>query len=484
MPAKSVKDERDDFDDYIEDDLARNDEIDTVPPGPTQVAENAKSAGGSGTSRTGFAAWRNSRPFWPGLLVIISGIIMLAPAYFTIRISDLLVMISTISGVSTLLIGALLIMFGLGMWLQPAAVVYLGVLSILVALIALPASNIGGFIIGTLTGIIGGSLALAWESGDRKPRRKRRSHRGMNATDGAAAEAADAPATQGDSARAIPPTGGSTRVITGSTAQSIIAVIGCVTVVGLSLAESRTVYAQEPAPAPAALPVGLPQVPTPSDILVDLESRIPAPPQLPQPPALPSPGEPPHIPIPDSVTVPGLGEIVSPATDEVPPPGKPSPSGNVSVVTADSVVLTGSVHVTLEELPVGGTIQRVLVLSGDKLVAKNLGLTIPGLLDDGFLATGPIDTTVANGPVRVIATGLTATPAVANASTVPVAVDLNGTVVSVLDQLGIPTPNDVPQVNVPNAVMDQISLRNVTLQMVSLYGMNFNAPGVELSASR
>ena len=101
--------------------------------------------------------------------------------------------------------------------------------------------------------------------------------------------------------------------------------------IGLSLAESRTVYAQEPAPGPAAPPIGLPQLPSPSDILADLESRIPEPPQLPQPPGLPGPGEPPHIPIPDSVTVPGLGEVVSPATEEMPPPEKPSPSGSISV---------------------------------------------------------------------------------------------------------------------------------------------------------
>ena len=68
--------------------------------------------------------------------MLISGIIMVAPAYFTVQISDLLVMISTISGVSTLLIGALLMMFGIGTWMQPFAATYLGVLGIIVAIIA------------------------------------------------------------------------------------------------------------------------------------------------------------------------------------------------------------------------------------------------------------------------------------------------------------------------------------------------------------
>ena len=71
--------------------------------------------------REKFREWRSTRPFAGGLLMLISGIIMVAPAYFTVQISDLLVMISTISGVSTLLIGALLIMFGIGTWIQPYA---------------------------------------------------------------------------------------------------------------------------------------------------------------------------------------------------------------------------------------------------------------------------------------------------------------------------------------------------------------------------
>ena len=77
-----------------------------------------------------FRRWRSGRPFFPGLLLILSGIIIAAPAYITIRISDLLVMISTISGVSTLLIGVLLAMFGLGAWFQPATSNYVGVLGL------------------------------------------------------------------------------------------------------------------------------------------------------------------------------------------------------------------------------------------------------------------------------------------------------------------------------------------------------------------
>ena len=120
-----------------------------------------------------FAEWRRNRPFVPGLLVLLSGVVIMTPAYLTLRISDLLVMISTLSGVSTLFLGAAQIMFALGIWLKPATAPYLGVFAILASLVALPASNIGGFLLGSLLGIFGGAFALAWEPGERKPKMAR-----------------------------------------------------------------------------------------------------------------------------------------------------------------------------------------------------------------------------------------------------------------------------------------------------------------------
>lgn len=121
-----------------------------------------------------FAEWRRNRPFVPGLLVLLSGVVIMTPAYLTLRISDLLVMISTLSGVSTLFLGAAQIMFALGIWLKPATAPYLGVFAILVSLVALPASNIGGFLLGSWLGIFGGAFALAWEPGERSERKAKK----------------------------------------------------------------------------------------------------------------------------------------------------------------------------------------------------------------------------------------------------------------------------------------------------------------------
>ena len=99
----------------------------------------------------------------------------------------------------------------------------------------------------------------------------------------------------------------------------------------------------------------------------------------------------------------------------------------------------------------------------------------------GNLTTGNVDTTVTNGPVKVVATGLTATPAVRDLPTIPVTVDLSGDINSVLDQLGVPDKRPVPNVEVPDMLMNEISLNNVTMQMVTLYGQGFNAPSVRLT---
>ncbi|CAI38235.1 DUF6114 domain-containing protein [Corynebacterium jeikeium] len=137
-------------------------------------ASEGSASSGVGAQRGGkgrlarFAEWRRGRPFVPGLLVLLSGVVIMTPAYLTVRISDLLVMISTLSGVSTLFLGVAQIMFGLGIWLKPSTSVYLGVFAILLSLVALPASNIGGFLLGSLLGIFGGAFALAWEPGDGK----------------------------------------------------------------------------------------------------------------------------------------------------------------------------------------------------------------------------------------------------------------------------------------------------------------------------
>lgn len=411
-------------------------------------------------ARERFRAWRKQRPFLPGLLVILSGVVMLAPAYFTIRVSDLLVMIATISGVSTLLIGAALIMFGIGMWLQPFAAPYLGVMSILVAIVALPTSNIGGFLVGSLLGIVGGALGLAWEDRDAKPggkhtRRKR--------------EQAPPAADEGESSRR----GGSTKIDLSllRNAKSVAVVLAAAGLLAVNLGEEPAVNAQESAPQQPQIPAlpplppapelpQLPSLPNPLDI------QVPPAPQLPSAQA-PQPEE-----SRDLLTYPELE------------PTRTIAPQNLSTVTADNVAITGNVRATMGMVTIGDVPTRTLILTGDKLTARNLSLEVPGFAARGILTTGQVETQVSDGPVTVVATGLTATPAVAGVPTVPVTVDLRGSLGDVLAQLGVPDANPVPNVPVPNFVMDRIALGNVSMQMVSLDGLHLHAPAVQLKVPK
>ena len=351
-------------------------------------------------------------------------------------------------------------MFGIGMWLQPFAAPYLGVMSILVAIVALPTSNIGGFLVGSLLGIVGGALGLAWEDRDAKPggkhtRRKR--------------EQAPPAADEGEAPRR----GGSTKIDLSllRNAKSVAVVLAAAGLLAVNLGEEPAVNAQESAPQQPQIPAlpplppapelpQLPSLPNPLDI------QVPPAPQLPSAQA-PQPEE-----SRDLLTYPELE------------PTRTIAPQNLSTVTADNVAITGNVRATMGMVTIGDVPTRTLILTGDKLTARNLSLEVPGFAARGILTTGQVETQVSDGPVTVVATGLTATPAVAGVPTVPVTVDLRGSLGDVLAQLGVPDANPVPNVPVPNFVMDRIALGNVSMQMVSLDGLHLHAPAVQLKVPK
>ena len=150
-----------------------------------------------------------------------------------------------------------------------------------------------------------------------------------------------------------------------------------------------------------------------------------------------------------------------------------------STVFADKVTLTKNVTVSLGTFPTARGDVRVLELKGENLDIDNLGITLPGRYGDGMLTTGRDTTEVRGGPVTIMATGLTATPAVGKVSAPRADIDLSrDDINAVLDKLGVPEPHPVPDAEVPDVVMDHIELRDVTLELVNLKGAHFNAPTV------
>ncbi|KMO99434.1 DUF6114 domain-containing protein [Streptomyces roseus] len=112
-----------------------------------------------------FHAWSGGRPFWAGLFTLIGGVPIAYFPYADLRLGNVTIAMATTAGSGSLIIGVLLITLGLALWFQQGIRVFAGVASILLALVSLPVSNLGGFFLGFLFALIGGALALAWVPG-------------------------------------------------------------------------------------------------------------------------------------------------------------------------------------------------------------------------------------------------------------------------------------------------------------------------------
>lgn len=107
--------------------------------------------------------WSKQRPTLGGVLLIISAIFLGLPSLNRFRVGDLILTVSTVSGVSTIVLSALMALCAVSALFWPHARILAGVAAMIIALVAFPAANFGGFIVGTLLGIVGAALVLAWQ---------------------------------------------------------------------------------------------------------------------------------------------------------------------------------------------------------------------------------------------------------------------------------------------------------------------------------
>jgi uncharacterized protein DUF6114 len=116
------------------------------------------------TRRAHWQAWRRSRPFWGGLLLILAGLeLVLLPLSGVLVHGGLkLVIYIGIGGVFGVLIGALLIAAGTALLVNPEHRAFYGIAGIILGIASFPASNLGGFFLGMLLAIVGGALGYAW----------------------------------------------------------------------------------------------------------------------------------------------------------------------------------------------------------------------------------------------------------------------------------------------------------------------------------
>ena len=349
-----------------------------------------------------FSRWRKNRPFFGGVFTLISGIAMLIPTYLSFKVSNIIIQVATLSGVSTALIGILLIVAGLAMWFKPDIRLFSGVAAIVLGIVALPMSNLGAFGIGTLTAVIGGSLALAFteEEQPSKDKKSKRKKRRKNAA----------------------------------------AVTGAIALTGL--AGSLLV---EPAPqAKAQL-----QLPSLQDLGIPGLPGLQNPPEKPEHSESSEPTEAPNIPNPpalsDELKLPKLPEIKPPELPELPklpeipenqrfdltPPGpidglRPIQDGTYTIKT-DETRLLGSLKLSLiqQETPTGP--KPAIRIDADKAVLKNLRVRFPGnVLNDYYdtwQRTGPDMTTTLTGNFHIVVAGLTVTPQIAGVPLFPIHIE-------------------------------------------------------------
>jgi hypothetical protein len=131
----------------------------------TTPAEDTSAGSRYRRGRRAFRAWRWQRPFWAGLLTVLGGLPIMYFPYANMHLGDLSIRMSTTAGAGSLVIGVLLVTLGLTMWFQPVTRVFAGVATLVLVLVSLVVSNVGGFLMGYLLGLFGGGMSIAWTPG-------------------------------------------------------------------------------------------------------------------------------------------------------------------------------------------------------------------------------------------------------------------------------------------------------------------------------
>ncbi|AUG79733.1 hypothetical protein CFP65_5020 [Kitasatospora sp. MMS16-BH015] len=112
--------------------------------------------------RLRFRDWRRTRPFWGGLLAVLAGLPILYFPYAKMHLGQLTMTMATTGGAGSLIIGILVMVLGVTAWVQPLVRVFCGIATTILALVSVPVSNLGGFGLGLILGLLGGGLMCAW----------------------------------------------------------------------------------------------------------------------------------------------------------------------------------------------------------------------------------------------------------------------------------------------------------------------------------
>ncbi|WP_328371796.1 DUF6114 domain-containing protein [Streptomyces sp. NBC_00457] len=111
------------------------------------------------------SGWRAGRPFWGGLLLVLGGVWVL----LTMKASLEVMLHVGMQGVAGYLLPALMVLLGLLVLFNPAQRLFYSITGVLVSLGTWMTSNLGGFFVGLLLGVVGSCLVFGWLP-DQEPR--------------------------------------------------------------------------------------------------------------------------------------------------------------------------------------------------------------------------------------------------------------------------------------------------------------------------
>jgi hypothetical protein len=112
-----------------------------------------------------FRAWVGERPFFGGLLIVLSGVELFFSGQ--LDLGNIQVQFG-IEGLQATIIPVVMALLGVLIIASPKQRVFYGVVALVLSLYSIVGVNLGGFIIGTLLSVVGGISAVAWMPRDQR----------------------------------------------------------------------------------------------------------------------------------------------------------------------------------------------------------------------------------------------------------------------------------------------------------------------------
>ncbi|MER8041518.1 DUF6114 domain-containing protein [Streptomyces sp. NPDC094032] len=144
-----------------------------APRSTDQAVAPAPAAEQRGHPWRTFRRWRHRRPFGAGLAVALGGVEILV----TQRASVAVVLAAGADSLAGYVLPILMVVCGLLIVFNPRQRLFYSIIGVLASLATWVTSNLGGFFVGMLLGVVGSSLAFGWLPD--RPRRRRWLRRGV-----------------------------------------------------------------------------------------------------------------------------------------------------------------------------------------------------------------------------------------------------------------------------------------------------------------